>query len=1070
MLKIFKSKYIIQTVLLLILFCTNVRVQAGNNFFIKENNDYNYNYNYNYNELTKYVYSLIKVNYNPRFSIIPLNNLPIFSLSSEVIGGECYSDNTNTKKVKFILKNESNSTVRIVGKTSSSLAGNKLQIIRTNLNLGTFSVITPIGLAISSLDPFFFDDVNIDAGQVLEFYLNFNSNDEQTVGSVYTGSLQIVYGPSTSSAAISSNNIIESVTSSVSIRKGTNSPISISKVLNPNELHTLQSAAGITDVDLVNKKFYKNGVLINPKNRLSNNLVLTSSDISGFTYTNVNTTNICQESFPTNISLTLVSNSEIPNGGTIGVNSLEQCFDSTINISNIANAVSSITNVSPLSYSWEMSYDGITWGIAGDSDEGTVTTSDRGAKTFTLTGVTKSFWIRRKVRELLGVNTLRYNYSNVLKININRNRLIFPEGISNTVAVKLNNQTNTGAAFLPVLTASTPNSTIEYRDKLGNVIATNPTSPVSLGNLPLGEYLYEVKAKNTLPGNVVCETVELIKVLVYDATTCSNYTKRTLGTIVKGWTSGLSGYRELENVTNGNRASYGELNGGVVLLGIGTVGMDIYFTKPDGTLYTGAELKGKKVVVKLGEQYSGLKVAGGLSAIGRLTDDGVTAQTVGLLNASNVGASFGVKGGVLDALKGDNVFEFSFTPANSISSNATNIEYNGVRIQLGSLIGVADLATVFYAYIEEEGNLDTDFGSDRQTYCDFVNGEIRVTPPSGMAYPTLQDDIESSMPKLGPISNTNFKLNRSVEDAFWGNYTEVLNVASSLNSVVYPYYAVDDDYDSYSIFNTVVGVLNAKFLQAKLRQKARLGDQVQITLSYPNISVLNLSLLQLGNFKIVYYLNGAVVGEERLEEFRVLDIGLFRFRDKRRAILSKPVNFMFDKVELKEFSAVDVNLGTSLRIHDVRINPLNAFAGMTDPKQVTQLCANSPIVIQKMDPCTEYELSFARVTEFGPAYLIDDSTPMLDYKGQPIRSIYAIQDIPNSTLTFQRLDATGSLAYYSHNRTTLFTGPEYDGKLLIKIQTKRQGCDYGEPQYLRVNLENCIQGSINPVIMNNAKY
>lgn len=819
-----------------------------------------------------------------------------------------------------------------------------------------------------------------------------------------------------------------------------------------NEQYTIAQAAGVIS-NVGNFRFYVDNVQVN-----SNFLIdLTQAENYYKSYTYSEVLGVCEG--PTS-TITFR-----PTPGLISTINSTVCEGANVVINNALDGSGS--GGYALKYSWEVSYNnGVTWGTP---DDGSLDTD--GQKTTTISNITSNLWIRRKAHERpTNTRAEYYAYSNIIKLTVNKNNIIFPEGIYNTIAVKINNQTNTGAAYLPVLTASIPVSTIEYINDAGTVIATNPSSPVSLGNLSLGEYIYEVKAKNTLPGNVVCETVELIKVLVYDAATCSNYTKRSFGTIVKGWTSGLSVYRELGNVTNGNRASYGELNGGVVLLGLGTVGMDIYFTKPDGTLYTGAELKGKKVVIKLGEQYSGLKVAGGISVIGRLTNSGVTAQTVELVNAANVGAAFGVKGGVLDALKGDNVFEFSFIPASSISSTGIPVEFNGIRIQLGSLIGVADLATVFYAYIEEEGNLDTDFGTNRQTYCDFVNADIRVTPPSGMAYPTLQDDIETSMPKLGPITNTNFKLNRSVEDAFWGNYTEVLNVASSLNSVVYPYYAIDDDYDSYSIFNTVVGVLNAKFLQAKLRQKARLGDQVQITLSYPNISVLNLSLLQLGNFKIVYYLNGAKVGEERLEEFRVLDIGLFRFRDKRRAILSKPVNFMFDKVEVREFSAVDVNLGTSLRIHDIRINPLNAFAGMTDPKQVTQLCATAPVVIQKMDPCTEYELSFARVTEFGPEYLVGVNTPMLDYKGQPIRSIYAVQDIPNSTLSFQREDATGSLAYYSHNRTTLFTGADYDGKLLLKIKTKRQGCDFGEPQYLRVNLENCVQGIVNPVIMNSAKF
>lgn len=958
----------------------------------------------------------------------------------------CFSGTSSNVEVRFILTNISGSTITISEALQTGSDFTLLRLITdSNVSLNGFSY------GYADLNKYYNSTVTISNGQ----NLIITGNVSYTTSNQITSNVKFELGRYSRNNYASNTrlSVIDGdISGSTTINRIPDAPGNKTVVKKFSEQYTIAQAAGVTS-NVGNYRFYVDNVQVN-----SNFIIdLTQAENYYKSYTYTVITSNC-ESAASTITFR-------PTPGLISTTQTEVCEGSNVIINNALDGAGS--GGYALKYSWEVSYNnGATWGTP---DDGSLDTD--GQKTTTISNIITDLWIRRKVHER-PINTRAdyYTYSNIIKLTVSKNRLIFPEGISNTVAVRLNPQTNTGAVYLPVLRASIPGSTIEYRNAAGTLIATNPSTLVSVGNLPLGEYVFEVKAKNTLAGNRICETVELIRVMVYDAATCTSYTKRTFGTIVKGWTSGLSGYRELEKVTDGNRADAGELNGGVVLLGLGTVGMDIFFTKPDGSLYSGAELKGKKVVIKLGEQYSGLKVAGGLSVVGRLTNNGVTAQTVTVANSNSVGATFGVKGGVLDALKGDNVFEYSFIPASSITSSGSPVEFNGIRIQLGSLIGVADLANVFYAYIEEERNLTTDFGSNTQSYCASIAADIRVTPPSGMAYPTLQNDIDLDLPQLGPIANTNFKLNRSVEDAFWGNYSEVLNVASSLNPVIYPYYAVDDDYDSYSIFSTTVGALNAQFLQAKLRQKARLGDQVQITLSYPNISVLNLSLLQLGNFKIVYYLNGAKVGEERLEEFRVLDIGLFRFRDKRRAILSKPVNFMFDKVELTQFSVVNLNFGEGLRIHDIRINPLNAFAGMTDPKQVTQLCATAPVVIQKMDPCTEYEISFARVTEFGPEYLKADNTPLLDYKGRSIRSIYAVEDIPNSTLTFLRNDETGSLSYYSHNRTTLFHGPDYDGKLLIKIKTKRQGCDFGEPQYLRVDLENCIQGTVNPIIMNSAKF
>jgi len=737
------------------------------------------------------------------------------------------------------------------------------------------------------------------------------------------------------------------------------------------------------------------------------------------------------------------------------------------------NNSSSVTSTSK--YIFEYSYDGgLTWFGTPEQD---------GINTYVLSSVIGNVKVR-SVRINAGIK----NYSGEKSINVTpNNEITFPTGV-NSIAVPLGQSVN-----LPEITTAYK-SAVTY-SKVGDTGTVSPTNIT----LPVGYHEYVVKATTVATGgntnsNIApflgCETAATIKVIVYDPKDCATYNKAIYASVAKKWSASIG---DVDNPNNAvpeifnnsatlNRANYATIVNAVGLLG-STLGVDLYFTKADGTLYSGEELKGKRVVIKLGEQYSGVKVAGGMTVIGRLTKEGKTISDVRSASnvatfintyAENVGYTYGVKGGVLDALKGDNVFQYSFVPS---ERDGEEVAYNGVRIQLGSVLAVADLATVFYAYIEEENKLSLDSSQNvipNTTFCDFVNRDIRVTPPASLIYPTNQRDIDLSWVKGAsdtPIANTNIQLNTSVDDAFWGNYSEVLNVASSLSSIVFPYYAVDTDYDSYSLFNATAGVLNRQFLKVKLRQPARIGDQVQITLAYPNINVLNLSLLQLGNFKIVYYLDGAVVGEERLEQFRVLDLGLFRFRDKRRAVLSRPVNFMYDEVELQQFNTVSVNLGDGLHVHDIRINPLRAFAGMTDPKQVTKLCVDEPLQIQKPDVCTGYEISLARVTEYGPTYENADGSPMLDYRGQPIRSIYAIEDIPNSSLKDLGVDNTGFISYFDLNINKLFVGTDYEGKMLIKIQTKRQGCNYGEPQYLRVDITNCVDGAIiNPIIKSGANY
>ena len=262
------------------------------------------------------------------------------------------------------------------------------------------------------------------------------------------------------------------------------------------------------------------------------------------------------------------------------------------------------------------------------------------------------------------------------------------------------------------------------------------------------------------------------------------------------------------------------------------------------------------------------------------------------------------------------------------------------------------------------------------------------------------------------------------------------------------------------MFNATAGVLNRQFLRTHLRQTARPGDQIQITLAYPNINVLNLSLLQLGNFKVVYYLGDTKVGEDLMEKFRVLDIGLFNFKDKRRAVISKPITAPFDSFELQQFNTVSVNLGDGLHVHDMRIAPMMLFEGQEDPKEITQICAAELLTIQSPDVCTDYEVSFAKVIEFGESYFDSENKPMVDKSGQPVKTILQIEDIPNSTLTPSGIG--GGVKYFTVDR--LYTEYENEGIILVKVQTKRQGVNYGAPQYLRVKLVNCNDAIVNPVI------
>lgn len=823
------------------------------------------------------------------------------------------------------------------------------------------------------------------------------------------------------------NNVFSETT--VGVYRVPSSPSGISKQLHPNSTYTLQTATGLTAEDLAGKIFYKNNIKVDPQE------VISLTDLGGYTYKNTNGT--C-ESGSVNITLT-VSNGPFPNPGSINAGSNPIiCYNTPVTISNGGSASYLIYS---FNYSWEISYDsGVTWITVNDQ----MNVNSVNGSSITFNNVTSDFKIRRKAKaDDLNSTSLLYAYSNTVSIEVYPKNIIFPEGVDAYYIQE-------GGSFsVPNFGLVNPDMDFQYQLPTG----------MNLSNLSKGDYFITIIG-TTKPNSLKsgCIITDYLKLIVYDSSDCNNVIKRVFAKKVIPWKSllGATADNPLYAV-NGDRAQAAQIFTVLDALGLGSSGIDLYFTDENNQLI---DIKGKKVTLKMGENYSGLDLAGGISVTGRWLNDVnrtqyVTGDLAGVASSSNyksVGPTVGVKGGVLSLLRGDNVYEFSFVPTLRSTENSNQV-INGVRVQAGSLLSVGSVNHVFYAFIEEDVALNLN------NPCN--SSDIEVNPAESLKYPLVQKG------KLIRYANESITLNKIAEDATWGNYTEVLNVASGLSSVTFPYYAIDNDYNSYAIFNTTAGVLNKQFLNVRLRQLARPGDQVQITLGTEGVNVLNLSLLNLVNHKIKFYLGDALVDEQTLDRFKVLDLGLLDFDASQKLVISKPITVPFDRIQLEQWNTVSINLGNQLYIYDIRTNPQMMFTGQSDPNQVTEVCAADYLKISKMDVCTSFDIQFAYVPEngFGGQLRDELGNLMFDKQGNPIFSIISQPIIINSTAI--------PIAYSKNNVDyfeidSLYS--QYKGRLVIKIQSKRYGCNYGSPQYLRINLTNCDDAIVNPVIKSGANY
>ncbi|MBF4464030.1 gliding motility-associated C-terminal domain-containing protein [Flavobacterium sp. LC2016-12] len=396
-------------------------------------------------------------------------------------------------------------------------------------------------------------------------------------------------------------------------------------------------------------------------------------------------------------------------------------------------------------------------------------------------------------------------------------------GVTNSIAV---------AKGSPVTLTASSNGTVTWYNQQGNVV------PANLGILnTVGIFNYTVIA--TLG---TCTTSQTVTISVIDPAACSSLLERVYAS------TQLSGSIITGGVTNGpfgadgDPSTYSTITTGLGLLGIGTTWQNLQWptTIPKGT----------PVTVKLGLENSVLAVGQNISVIGTKRNASNNPIDIGTLQS--------VSGSLVNLLPGQNSFEYTFVPSNGSGPQ----DYDGIRVQLGSVVSVAQNVNVYDAYYKKQVT---------QIACG--QGDI--------------EDVFSGVRDLGI-----------------GALTSTVGVSN-------PFNVADGDVATYATMFKGVGVLAAAELTATFRTPSMVGDSLRITISKPG-TLLTVGLLE--GFTIQLYSGNIAVGAPIESDDSLLTLKLLSGNTMAMTIVA-PQTQPYDKVVISFGGAVSVL--DQLRVHTI---------------------------------------------------------------------------------------------------------------------------------------------------------
>jgi gliding motility-associated-like protein/uncharacterized repeat protein (TIGR01451 family) len=440
-----------------------------------------------------------------------------------------------------------------------------------------------------------------------------------------------------------------------------------------------------------------------------------------------------------------------------------------------------------------------------------------------------------------------------LPVEVNVNPVPTLTGVTSSIAVTKGSSVN--------LTA-TSNGTIAWYDQQGNLVPSSNVGPLNT----VGIFTYTVIA--TLG---TCTTSQTVTISVIDPATCDTLLERVYantelsGTIITGAVT--SGPLAVDN----DPSTYSTITTGLGLLGIGTTWQNLQWPTTIA--------KGTPVTVKLGLQNSLLAVGGSISVVGTKRD--------GSNNPVDIGTLQSVSGSLLTLLPGQNSFEYTFVPSNTSGVQ----DYDGIRVQLGSVLSVAQNINVYDAYYKKQVT---------QIACG--QGDI--------------EDIFSGAKELAGL----------------GVLTATVGVSN-------PWNVADGDVATYATMFNGVGVLANAELAATFRTPSMVGDSLRITISKPG-TILSLGVLSGLNIQL-YSGNIAVGPPIQGDNGSLLTLKLLA-GDTMAMTIVAPQTQPYDRVVITLGGAA--NVLDQLRVHTIdRVTNTQVIGG--DPDNKITVCPGAAITL-----------------------------------------------------------------------------------------------------------------------------